>query len=103
MRYLLDTNVCIRFLNGRSRSIQQELDKHASENILLCSVVKAELLVGALKNEDPPSRLRIIQRFLNRFASLSFDDSAAASYAEIRADLEKQGIPIGPNDLLIAA
>ncbi|MEZ4680736.1 MAG: hypothetical protein R2932_41640 [Caldilineaceae bacterium] len=49
MKYLLDTNACIRFLNGRSPSIQQEMRKHKSEDILLCSVVKAELLVGMLK------------------------------------------------------
>ena len=39
---------------------------------------------------------------MDRFASLPFDDSAATSYAEIRADLEKRGLPIGPNDLQIA-
>ncbi|MEZ4621385.1 MAG: type II toxin-antitoxin system VapC family toxin [Caldilineaceae bacterium] len=103
MKYLLDTNACIRFLNGRSPSIQQEMRKHKSEDILLCSVVKAELLVGMLKNDNPAGRLRKIQPFFDRFASLSFDDDAATSYAEIRTDLEKQGVPIGPNDLLIAA
>jgi len=32
-----------------------------------------------------------------------FDDKAAAEYSDIRAALEKRGIPIGANDLLIAA
>jgi tRNA(fMet)-specific endonuclease VapC len=34
---------------------------------------------------------------------LAFDDRAAGEYGIIRADLERAGKPIGPNDLLIAA
>jgi tRNA(fMet)-specific endonuclease VapC len=40
---------------------------------------------------------------LARFPSLSFDDSAADEYAEIRSDLTRQGQVIGPNDLMIAS
>jgi tRNA(fMet)-specific endonuclease VapC len=43
------------------------------------------------------------RRFLDQFVSLPFDDAAAEAYAWIRADLTRQGAPIGPNDLLIAA
>ena len=103
MKFLLDTNVCIRFLNGRNPSIRKRMSEHKPEDILLCSVVKAELLVGVAKNENPAGRLKKIKPFLDRFASLPFDDSAAASYAEIRADLEKRGLPIGPYDLQIAS
>jgi len=103
MKFLFDTNVCIRFLNGRAPSIQQQMNRHKPEDIVLCSVVKAELLVGVAKSENSEERLKKIKLFLNRFASLPFDDNAAASYAEIRADLEKRGLPIGPNDLLIAS
>lgn len=70
---------------------------------MLCSVVKAELLFGVAKSENPEGRLKKIKTFVDRFASLPFDDSAAASYAEIRADLEKRGLPIGPNDLQIVS
>lgn len=103
MKFLLDTNVCIRFLNGCNPSIQKRMSKHKPEDIVLCSVVKAELLVGVAKSENPEGRLKKIKPFLERFASLPFDDSAATSYAEIRADLEKRGLPIGPNDLQIAS
>ena len=103
MKFLLDTNVCIRFLNGRNPSIRQRMGKHQQADILLCSVVKAELLLGVAKSENPEGRLKKLNPFLDRFASLPFDDSAAASYAEIRSDLERSGTPIGPNDLLIAS
>jgi tRNA(fMet)-specific endonuclease VapC len=38
MRYLLDTNVCIRYLNGQSNKIRQKLSMTNPEEIVLCSV-----------------------------------------------------------------
>jgi tRNA(fMet)-specific endonuclease VapC len=103
MKFLLDTNACIRFLNGRSESIRRQMSMHDSVDIVLSSVTKAELLFGALKGDNPQGRLNTIGPFMTHFVSLPFDDDAAAVYAEIRTDLEKRGLPIGPNDLLIAS
>ena len=48
--------------------------------------------------------MRFLQEeFLGRYASLPFDDDAADVYAEIRAQLERAGTPVGANDLLIAS
>jgi tRNA(fMet)-specific endonuclease VapC len=103
MRYLLDTNVCIRYLNRWSEAIRQELSQRQPEEIVLCSVVKAELFYGALKSKNPARNLEKQRQFVERFVSLPFDDEAAEAYSQIRADLEQGGRPIGPNDLLIAA
>lgn len=103
MIYLLDTNTCIKYLNGRSESIRQRLTSTRPQDILLCSVVKAELFYGAMKSARPDENLAKQYRFVNRFVSLPFDDSAAEVYSHIRTQLEKLGTPIGPNDLLIAA
>ena len=37
------------------------------------------------------------------FASLPFDDVCVTAYGRIRAELERMGRPISPNDLMIAA
>lgn len=103
MRYLLDTNTCIRYLNGRSESIRQHIESTSPQDILICSIVKAELFYGSQKSHYPEKNLAKQQRFLNCFQSLPFDDGAAAVYGQIRAQLERSGTPIGPNDLLIAA
>ncbi len=44
MRYLLDTNVCVMYLNGRSTSVRDRLLSVPLEDMAVCSVVKAELL-----------------------------------------------------------
>jgi len=103
MTYLLDTNVCIKFLNGRSPSIRDALLTKNPDEIAPCSVVKAELFYGALKSSQPTKNLDRQNQFVSHFESFPFDDLAAEAYSRIRSDLEKLGTPIGPNDLLIAS
>jgi len=103
MTYLLDTNTCIKYLNGRSENIRLNLESRNSVDIVLCSIVKAKLYYGAMKSQNPEKTLTKLNQFLERFISLPFDDDASKAYGKIRAKLEKKGTPIGPNDLLIAA
>jgi tRNA(fMet)-specific endonuclease VapC len=103
LKYLLDSNVCIRYLNARSPFIRQRLQQIDTDKIALCSVVKAELFYGAMKSNNPQQTLARQQEFLNLFLSLPFDDLAAMIYGEIRASLAALGTPIGSNDLQIAA
>ena len=101
--YLLDTNVCIQFLNKRSQVLVERLSQKNPDEILLCSIVKAELFYGAYKSNNPLKNLKMQREFCGRFKSLNFDDNAADEYGKIRSDLEKKGKIIGPNDLIIAS
>jgi len=103
MKYLLDTNVCIKYLNGRSEKIKKELELKSAIEINLCSVVKAELFYGAMKSSKPVENIHKINQFVNKFVSFSFDDKSAQIYGSVRAYLEKMGKPIGANDLIIAS
>lgn len=103
MRYLLDANTCIRHLNQRSESITARMKAVSETDIVMCSVVKAEMFYGAHRSQKPTANLRIQRQFFARFVSLTFDDTAAEQYGRIRAELAAKGTPIGPNDLMIAA
>jgi len=103
MKYLLDTNACIGYLNGRAVGVRQRLESTPPGDMLVCSVVKAELFYGAMKSPDPARTLARQSEFLEPFESLPFDDDAAEAYGRVRAYLEKRGEIIGPNDLLIAS
>lgn len=83
--------------------VTAHLRRHPVNEIVLCSVVKAELLTGAHKSRRLVENLAIIEEFAAPLVSHPFDDQAAERHASIRADLERAGTPIGPNDLLIAA
>lgn len=101
--YLIDTNVCIQFLNKRSEKLINKLLAKSPEEIILCSIVKAELFYGAFKSSNPLKNIKIQDEFCKRFDSLPFDDNSAKVYGEIRSALEKEGQIIGPNDLIIAS
>jgi len=101
--YLLDTNACIRVLNDSSPHLIARLRQHRPSELRVCSVVKAELLFGARKSSDPARNLRVLRRFFEPLDSLPLDDAGADAYGTIRFELERSGLPIGANDLLIAA
>jgi tRNA(fMet)-specific endonuclease VapC len=101
--YLLDTNACIRILNGTSPSLTERLRAVPRSQVRLSSAVKAELLYGARKSSRVSENLRLLERFFDTIASLPFDDRCAEEYGLLREELDRAGTPIGPNDFLIAA
>jgi len=103
MLYLLDTNACIRLLNGTSIVVQRRLEANRRSDVVVCSVVKAELFYGAMRSRNPGQTFARYREFLDPFVSLPFGDESAIAYGYIRADLAAKGTLIGPNDLQIAA
>jgi len=103
MKYLLDTNTCIRYMNGRALALREKIPNILAQDIIVCSIVRAELAYGAGKSQTPEATEAKHARFLRPYASLSFDDAASQYYGKIRALLDKKGTPIGNNDALIAA
>src|SRR6266851_3062632 len=103
MTYLLDSNTCITYLNGRSTTLLHRMQAPPAPEIYLCSIVKAELFYGAAHSSDPSKELAKLQPFFAAFTSLLFGDRCAEEYGQIRSHLTAAGTLIGPNDLLIAA
>lgn len=103
MRYSLDTNTCIRYINGRSSAIRQKLPTIPAWDIVVCSVVRGELAYGAAKSQMPSLSAAKQARFLQPYTTLPYDDEAAREFGRIRASLESAGMPIGPYDTQIAA
>ena len=101
--YFLDTNTCIYFLNGRYISVINKFKQIKADNIIIPSIVKAELLFGAEKSQKRTENIKILTRFLETFETADFNSESAKHYARIRSNLESSGTAIGPNDLLIAS
>lgn len=101
--YYLDTNTCIYFLNGKYESIKVKILSLPPDEIGIPSIVKAELLFGAYKSKNQKSNIEKVEMFLEPFEIIAFDDLMTYVYADIRERMEKTGLIIGPNDLLIAS
>ncbi len=103
MRYLLDTNTCIRYLNGRAPAIRQKMLTVDDTDIAISAITKGEMFAGSARSQIPQRSRARQDEFFVRFVSLPFDDAAASEFGRIRAALEAAGTPIGPYDMQIAA
>ena len=101
LRYMLDTNLCIRVLRDRSVQVRERFNQEA-DGLCISTIVLTELLHGAAKSARREHHRREVERFAGRLDVLGFDAAAADHAADIRADLERRGQPIGGYDLLIA-
>ncbi len=102
MKFLLDTDTCIYALKQNVAVLQRLLARNP-EDIAVSVITEAELRTGAAKSSSAARTLRLLENFLRPLSILEFTFSDAASYAQVRARLERAGTPIGPLDTLIAA
>ena len=102
MRYLLDTSVASDLVRN-PRGVAAGRVASAGEGTVCTSIVAAaELRFGAAKSGSPKLADRV-DLILSALEVLPLEPPADRHYGEIRQDLARQGTPIGPNDLLIAA
>ena len=102
MKYCLDTNTLIYFFKGLGDVSNRLLTTPPGE-IAIPAVVIFELEVGIGKSTSPRKRITQLQEITSLVNIISFGQPEAKCAAGIRIKLEKQGIPIGPYDILIAA
>lgn len=103
MRYLLDTNICIYLIRRRPVQVRERFERCAVGDIGLSTVTLAELQYGVAKSEFPARNQEALEAFILPLAIVPFEAAAAVAYGPVRADLERQGTPIGAMDFLIAA
>ena len=101
-RVLVDTSAYAAFL--RDQPAVREAFQRASE-IFLSVIVLGELRSGFLKGGRAGRNEARLQQFLGspRCAVLVIDADTAERYAVIHDYLRRQGTPVSPNDLWIAA
>ena len=100
MRYLFDSNACITLLNNTSPSLRARIRRHRPTDIGLSAIVTYELYYGACKSRRMGRNIELLDRLA--FEVVPFDASDARVAGAIRSELEAEGRPIGPYDLLIA-
>lgn len=103
--YLPDTNAWIAYIRRKDAALLQRFQQVSPADIALCSVVLAELLYGVY--HSPPAyqahNMGLVTQLRLHFISLPFEDRAADEYGKIRAHLYGAGMPIGPNDFMVAS
>ena len=101
--YLLDTNICIFAMKNTYPALSQKLFRILPSEIFVSSVTVGELEYGCYKSKWGERTKSIMNLFLAAYTILPFDRDDAAVFGRIRAELAKEGSPIGLYDLQIAA
>ena len=102
MRYMLDTNICIHVINARPPLVLERFRREQLGSICVSSVTAAELAFGVAKSGSQRNR-EALEMFLAPLEVLPFDNAVMWHYADLRADLQRRGEPIGALDTMIAA
>lgn len=101
-RYLLDTNILSDLIRQPQGAIARRIGRVGEARVCTSIIVACELRYGAARGGSP--RLsRQVEAVLGAMDILPFEADADRHYATIRNALERKGVAIGANDLLIAA
>ena len=100
--YLLDTNAVSNLADAPAGPIARQIAKVGAENVATSIIVNAEIEFGLELKQSKRLRAQMEEVF-SVLPILSFEQPADQRYGALRAELKRQGRPIGPNDLLIAA
>ena len=103
MTYLLDTNIVVFCLRGKSPHAMRRLHAVPAVEVAIPLQAHAELLVGAARSTAPMQSKDRLLAFLSPFVVVCPDARVEEHYVAIRTDLEGRGLPISEADLWIAA
>ncbi|MFC4253409.1 type II toxin-antitoxin system tRNA(fMet)-specific endonuclease VapC [Sinimarinibacterium flocculans] len=101
LRYMLDTNLCIGVVRDKPTAARAAFKRHHAQ-MCISSITVMELLYGVERSAQPERNLEEVEGFIARLEVLDYDTPAAAHTAQIRAELRKAGMQIGPYDQMIA-
>ena len=102
MKYMLDTNICIYAIKHKPEKVFLRLQQADPRDVCISAVTYAELVHGVEKSSAVEKNRLALALLLSNIEIMSFDVYAANEYGRIRAELERQGTPVGPLDMMIA-
>ncbi len=103
VKYLLDTNICIYITKNRPPEVLEKFKTLKRGEVAMSTITYGELRYGAQKSSQSKKINQILERLIKLIPVLPLNNSVATFYGQVRSACEKQGKPIGNNDLWIAS
>lgn len=100
-KYLLDTNICAYFLNGKF-NLKEKIEEVAFENCAVSEITIAELKYGVKKSTLKEKNRKTIEIFQTKFDIIPIFP-ALDIYAKEKARLKTKGKILDDFDLLIGS
>ncbi len=98
---LLDTDVCIEILRGKTSVIEKrnEFDKR----VVICFMTVGELYYGAYRSNNSVKNIQLIDEFLLSIDIINPDKDILQKFGEIKTKLYNKNIMLPDADILIAS
>jgi len=100
--FLLDTNIVSDLVKNPTGPAATRLAVTGGQDTATSVIVVGELRFGYMKKGSARLAERV-EAVLERIEVVPLDPAVSADYGAIRRDLQARGLPIGENDLWIAA
>lgn len=100
-KYLLDTNICAYFLNGKF-NLENKIDDVGFENCVVSEITIAELKYGVEKSAHKEKNKKTLEIFQSKFDVIPIFP-ALDIYAKEKARLKTKGKILDDFDLLIGS
>src|ERR1700722_4308152 len=100
---MLDTDTSSYVIKGNAPNVDAHLRDLDVLQVCISAVTRAELRFGVRRLSGATRLAAEVEKFLSGVHTLAWDEVAADQFAEVRADLERGGTPIGSMDTMIAA
>lgn len=97
---MLDTNAVTAIIKDSSKTLSAILNERPS---CISVITEAELRFGLARRAVNIELRRIVENYLSSVDILPWTSASAQRYGLLRAELDAQGKPLAPMDLLIAS
>jgi tRNA(fMet)-specific endonuclease VapC len=101
--FLLDTNAFSSVVKRSSTEFSRRFDATYLPEIAISVITEAELFFGLARRSEAHKLAVSVQSLLAKITRLPWTSDAALHYSNIRADLERRGLPMDDMDMMIAA
>ena len=101
MKYLLDTDTCIYWMNG-NKAIEKKVMEVGVDHIAISFITLSELYYGANKSQRVHQNLVALKKIETKLKRIDSDEGLCRIFGELKTELEKSGNIIADADLFIA-
>ena len=102
MKYLLDTDICIYWLKGKT-TVKTKIEQVNWSDIAICVITATELYFGAYNSNNIKQNLKTAENFIQSINVLPLGNDTLKKFGQLKAQLRRAGTPVADFDLLIAS
>jgi len=102
VKYLLDTDICIYWLKGKS-TVRTKVEQVDWSDMAICVITATELYFGAYNSNKIEQNLKTAENFIQSITVLPLSNDTLKKFGQLKAQLRKAGKPVADFDLLIAS